>query len=318
MPPNTANESQKAEAQDHYEKGVEHYKEKRFDEAAAQFHASFEVVASPNSHMMYARALREAGKLSEAYEEMALTQQEAADLAVTLPKYATAAESAEAEMKELLKRVAALRIQVVGAEPNQVSVYVGDRKVPPERWRTVSVQPGSVEVTARLATGQRLAETVEAPAGEVQTVTLDVQALVQGAKTGPVIDGPSDGPDDETHDSGGSSEGTSLKPFAYVAGGVGVLGMATFAVFGSMSKSTYSGLEDSCPNGVCPPDQQEEIDKGKSQQTIANVGLAVGIVGLAAGATLFVLDTTTGNQERARRGVRVGAGLGSVAVSGSF
>jgi hypothetical protein len=78
---------------------------------------------------------------------------------------------------------------------------------------------------------------------------------------------------------------------AYVAGGIGVVGLATFGIFGLLNSSTYSDLQSSCPNNVCPPGKAEDISNGRTQQTIANVGLIVGAVGLVAGVTLFVLGT---------------------------
>ena len=62
---------------------------------------------------------------------------------------------------------------------------------------------------------------------------------------------------------------TKLRPFAFVAAGVGVAGLATFAVAGIMSNSTYSNLETTC-KGPCPPELAGDVSKGKTQQTIAN------------------------------------------------
>jgi hypothetical protein len=59
-----------------------------------------------------------------------------------------------------------------------------------------------------------------------------------------------------------------------------------------MANSTYSDLEEKCA-GPCPADSQDDldqIDSGRTQQTLANVGLVVGIVGIGAGVTLFVLS----------------------------
>jgi hypothetical protein len=75
-----------------------------------------------------------------------------------------------------------------------------------------------------------------------------------------------------------------------VAGGVGVLGFATFAIFGAMAGSTYNDLQSVCHGGPCPSSKADEISSGKTQQAVANVGLAIGIVGLAAGGTMFVLS----------------------------
>jgi hypothetical protein len=77
---------------------------------------------------------------------------------------------------------------------------------------------------------------------------------------------------------------------AYVAGGVGAAGLITFAIFGAMEKSAYSSLQSACPNNVCPPSKSGDISSGKTDQVVANVALGVGLVGVAAGATLFVMS----------------------------
>jgi hypothetical protein len=90
-------------------------------------------------------------------------------------------------------------------------------------------------------------------------------------------------------------EVTASKPFpmravGFVAGGVGVAGLTVFTVAGLMAKSTFNRMSDVCgATGCSDAGQISEIDKGSSQQTWANVGLVVGLVGLTAGATLVIL-----------------------------
>ncbi|MCA9625431.1 MAG: tetratricopeptide repeat protein, partial [Myxococcales bacterium] len=70
-----------------------------------------------------------------------------------------------------------------------------------------------------------------------------------------------------------------------------VAGMVMFGVFGSFAKSTYGDLETVCTaDGRCPADRQADIDAGKRDQTIANVSLVVGVSGLIAGTSLFLLE----------------------------
>jgi hypothetical protein len=83
---------------------------------------------------------------------------------------------------------------------------------------------------------------------------------------------------------------SALRPYSYVAGGVGVAGLVVFGIFGAMERSTYSGLQSACPGNVCPPGKSSDVSTGKTQELVANVGLGVGIAGIAAGATLFVLS----------------------------
>jgi hypothetical protein len=309
-----ATPAEQAKAQELYAQGVQHFKAGRHDEAAKAFRNSFELVASPNSQIMHARALREAGRLAEAYEQFALTQKEASELAVRLPKYGTTAESAEAELLELRKRVAVLSVEVVG-EMEGIVVSIGSRRIARERWREIAVEPGRVDVTARLPDGRRASQSVDAHPGEVTSVRLDASA--QTASQARQGDAPvSDHASDRQFDAG-AKPSSSLRPWAYLAGGLGVAGIATFAVFGSMSRSTFAELEAGCPNDVCPPQRQAEIDQGKREQMIANLGLAVGVVGLGAGVTLILID---GGEREASSGprLRAVAGPGSISLRGRF
>jgi hypothetical protein len=115
-----------------------------------------------------------------------------------------------------------------------------------------------------------------------------------------------------------------LRTWAYVAGGVGVAGVATFAIFGLMNNSKHNKLQDQCKNNVCPPDLQSDADAGKRDQTIANIGLVVGVAGLATGTVLYLMSGKNKEQvshHEPKRGPRVdgvSVGYRSVLVSGSF
>jgi hypothetical protein len=56
-----------------------------------------------------------------------------------------------------------------------------------------------------------------------------------------------------------------------------------------MANSKYHDLQSAC-HGPCPASKADQISSGKTDQTIANVGLVVGAIGVAAGVTLFVVS----------------------------
>lgn len=132
---------------------------------------------------------------------------------------------------------------------------------------------GPVKRTVTLSAGQRTSLAIDAQSGEP----------IGGTPPPP----PPEPPPPEPHAS-------PMRTWAYVAGGVGAAGLVTFAVAGLMAHSTFDDLNGACNGGPCPPDKSGEISSGKTQQTIANVALVVGIAGVAAGATLFVLSLPKG------------------------
>ena len=320
-PPDAATPDETQRAQEQYEAGVAHFKARRFGQAAEAFKRSYDIVSSPNSHMMYARSLQSHGDPYRAYEEMALAAAEARALADRLPRYAATAKKTEAERAKLAKKVSILELRVSGPS-DEVTVFVGPRQVARSRWSAVAVAAGSVDVVARLPGGRRVWRLIEAKLGETHVVEIDLSTATEDAQPTPAAApaAPSAASSAPTPQSAPEpTEDTStvpLRPFAYAAGGLGAAGILTFAIAGTMSRSTFSSLEDDCPNNRCPEGSQSDIDRGKSQQTIANVGLVVGVLGLAGGATLYVLDLR--NRERQGTALRLGATPGSVRLEGRF
>jgi hypothetical protein len=74
---------------------------------------------------------------------------------------------------------------------------------------------------------------------------------------------------------------------AYIAGGVGALGLVGFVAFGVMGKSQENDLRD---RGCAPNCPKEDVDSAKTKYLLADISLGVGIVGIGAGVTLFILS----------------------------
>ena len=107
-----------------------------------------------------------------------------------------------------------------------------------------------------------------------------------------------------------------MLPAAIVGGGVGVVGLLMFTVAGVASNNTYSDLKTKCGLAPCPASLQGEVSGGKTQQAVANTGLVIGLLGLAAGATFFTLWVLPSH--KASASARLSVGLGSVAMTGTF
>jgi hypothetical protein len=163
-----------------------------------------------------------------------------------------------------------------------------------------------------------------------QTATLPgAAAPVAPAATAPeLLPSSSAGPGQEpTRDAGAGSGGSSLRVPAYIALGVGALGLGagTFFVLSSSSKrSEADDLYDERCRPVClegDPNAEEVAaldDDARSAQTLAIVSYVIGGVGVATGVTLLVLGGS--NSQSASRGLSLSpyVGVGRAGLRGSF
>jgi hypothetical protein len=299
--PTDATPAQRKEATDHFMAGKRAMSSHDWTKAATELRASLQAVDSPNAHLELARVLRESGQLGDAWLEFWHASESATRLAPSDDRYAKTAEAATSEREELATKLAFIDVSVAHA-PTDMVLNVGGHVVPAEEaGAPVVVPPGPVDVVVTNSAGVELArKTVIAAIAQTTAVSLEAQAPPPPA-TAATGKAALDTSDDEKP--GGdeaqpppqpvapppAADRTKLRPYSYVAAGVGVAGLVTFTVLGLMSNSNYNDLKSACTGG-CPPGKQSEIDTGITEQTVANVGLGVGIAGLAAGVTMFLLS----------------------------
>src|SRR5262249_38852039 len=155
-------------------------------------------------------------------------------------------------------------VQVKGNDPS-AKVKVNNVDVPSSDWgKPIPVAPGPTDVVLEGGTGPGAKQSLSLAAGDKKDVSLD--ASPPPPKAPPGEPPASDKPTPETPSRGGNPK---LRPYAYVAGGVGVAGLALFTVAGLMANSTFADLQDSC-KGPCPQDRADDVSSGKTQQTLAN------------------------------------------------
>lgn len=298
---------QKAQAA--YKKGAGLFRQKKYNLALEEFRASYATVASPNSRLYIARCYAELGDHVEAYLEFTGVAAEAEARAATEPRYGKTKETALFERDELAKKMALVTVTVEHPE-SASSLTIGGKEVPRDQWgQPFPAKVGPVEVVVSSTVGSPVTQNLDLIAGDNKDVTLDAQANAP----------PPPPPPGEVEVSSDSLFGEGLRPFAYIAGGVGVVGLGVFAVAGIMTNGTYSDLSDSC-GGPCPSSRADDVDTGKTQQTIANVGLVVGAVGIAAGATLFVLSMSddSSTEQKDEVSAKVVVGPGYAGLRGAF
>jgi hypothetical protein len=286
-------------AQKVYVEGVDHYRAGRYAEALAAFRASYEMVPSPNSHLMVARTLREHGQLVDAYVEFGRVVLEADAAAEQDVKYLSAAQASRAERAKLRARIAMVTVYVKDP-PADVKVVVGDRVIERESWgRPIAMVPGAL--VARATAGGRpdqRQEIVAVPGGEL-VVPFDFGDAARPTASEPPTAAPAKPAKSEPpfppYDGLEIPRQPAKEPrpppdrtWAYVSFGAGAAGLATFVAFGVVNESVFNSLHSKCPNGRCDPSLASEADKGRRAQTIANVGFGVAVVGGTVGAILLV------------------------------
>jgi hypothetical protein len=127
------------------------------------------------------------------------------------------------------------------------------------------------------------------------------------------------------------------RKWAYVAGSIGAAGIAFGALTGIVTLNKKSTANANCSDGlrVCNQAGVEANESGKTYGTLSALGLGVGVVGLAAGAYLWLVSEpvqpAAGKQSKTahpsipvEHGLRMSAELtcahraGFVALAGSF
>jgi hypothetical protein len=262
------------------------------------FEEIFAETKSPNALLYVARCQRARGAWDLAYESFRRTAAQADEQAAREPKYEATRDAARAELQQAAGRVGLVTVLLTN-EGQVAQVRVGQRVLTAEELGApVAVLPGTIRVEASSPGGKPVSREVAIAAGATRTVALTL-GTEEASSTTPQQD------DDGR---------TTLRASGFVAAGVGVLGMATFATFGILAKDRYESLERQCEGTRCPEDRQGDVDQGRMLQTTANVGLVVGAVGLATGATLFVLAWPSGSEDP----VQVAVGPTTATVFGTF
>ncbi|MEZ4442631.1 MAG: hypothetical protein R3B72_26290 [Polyangiaceae bacterium] len=283
-PPLRADEAADREAaltQD-YETAQEHYLAKRYTEALPLFRRVADGLDSPNAQLYVARCHRELGDLVTAYAAMSETIVMAERRAAEEPRFARTAEEARHEQEALAAKLGRLTV-VVSDPPEGLVVEVAGRRVEP--GREVMVDPGEVRVDA-IAPGRTLQrETVRIQPGS----SLTHRVAFPAEPPPPVPVPPPPVPEMPPASEPGWTEDGSIRIIGYATAGIGVAGFVTLAVAGSMANGLYSRLQEECgETGPCADDHSDDIARGETLDTLANVGLGVGIGGVVLGGLLII------------------------------
>jgi hypothetical protein len=255
------------------------YDQHKFADALILFRTAHKASGNPNAQLMIARCLLELGALAEAHDALLATIHAAAELVPDSPKYARTRDTAAIELATLERRMG--RVVIVAADVDAGTIVtLNGAAVPPARLGVpFAVDPGDkvIELTRPGVAAQR--REVKVRAGEIKTVTLG--SSTRGAPPPAPVGG-------------------RVRVAGFVVAGVGVAGAVVLAVAAPLAQSKFSTLERECGGARCvDPKYAAVVDSGKTMDTLAGVGLAVGVAGLVGGGLMIAFGGPSAAPARA-------------------
>jgi hypothetical protein len=201
-------------------------------------------------------------------------------------------------------KIAKLKIAVAAPADVQMTVKVDGETIPLANLNTNRpMDPGEHTIEATANGYKKATAKVTLQEAGSDTVALTLEVDPNAPKPEVVTAGPpvgSNAPSNQPTIDRRADERSSRLP-AYVALGVGGLGVGVGTVFGVLALGKKGTLDDRCGAAKqCGPDQQTNIDAGKTLGTVSTIGFVVGAVGLAVGAYLYLTSgPSTGSSHAA-------------------
>jgi hypothetical protein len=300
-----ATELQKREAQAHYEKGAKLFELKKLEDALKSFKQSYDVVKSPNAHLMISRALIEMGELLRAHQELVATEEEAKGN----ERYASTAEKAKGLRAELEKKVALVRVTAKGGDPTKHTARVGTTVIALDEERPFF--PATVQIELLEGTTVKATMVAALTAGEKKTFELSAEAAPPPPPQLPPPQLPPP-PPKSTVDS------RAMIISGVVIGVVGLAGVGVGTSLFFLAKSDADNLEATCGSTgkQCPGGSTDLIDTGRGKLMGSQIAFAVGGGLAAVGTGIFIGGLVTKPNKTEQVSLHVG--LGSAWLSGSF
>jgi hypothetical protein len=121
----------------------------------------------------------------------------------------------------------------------------------------------------------------------------------------------------ETSPVASTPSGSAKRTVAYVALGVGGVGVAVGVVAGLAALSVQRSLQNECPNKICVSISSiRDLDHFHSLTTVSTVGYVIGLAGIAGGAALWLTEPTTKASTGAS--ARIWIGPATAGFAGAF
>ena len=300
--------------------GIKDYQAGAFADASDKLERAYALVKAPTIGLWSARALAKLGRLVAAEERYLETTR------LPLPttnrdNHQKAQEDAVQEREALLTRIPSLRVDVSGAPAAEVELSMDGVAVDSSLIGAARpVDPGKHHLVAKWK-GQEQAKDLELAESANQSAALAFEPEPTPPRETEPIPAPISFPyrpvppppsEDRVERRGSNT-------LAYVAFGVGGVGLVAGTITGVMAMGKKNDLEDSkyCRDGKCGPEAHADVDSLNRLRTFSTIGFVVGAVGVSAGVTLFLTNTKKeASKPSARAALRLGPGY--VGLAGRF
>jgi hypothetical protein len=253
-----------------------------FKAALKSYEAADAIMHVPTTGLEVARAQAQLGLFLEARETLGRVMR-LPPRPGEPPPFTAARKTAETMSAELGARIPSVTVVVTNGEAGQPVVIVIDGEVVPPAAAQAprKVNPGHHTVVARSGSLEKKQD-IDVAERDPKTVSIDLK---------PQAAGPIGVPSEKEQPAPASSNPSSLPTVLTYGGfGLGVVGIGIGAVTGLMSISKVDEVKKDCPNDVCPPSRQGDIDSAKSLGTISTIAFIAGGVGVGAGIIGLVLQ----------------------------
>lgn len=302
--------------------GATAMEEGRLEEAVDLFNRAEALMHAP-THLLYlARAQVKLGKLVRARENYLKIVRE--QLPPGAPRaFVDARATAEKEASDLEGRIPTVRVVVEGEGARDAEMTLDGQKLSAAlAGIPFPIDPGEHKFQARTKTLESDVMTTSFTEGSREPLTVTL-SLTKALPAGPTTAAPV--PVTKNDDASATGKKGGSRVPAFVAFGVGAVGVAAGTVFMLQNRSKRSEADELCADGRCPLSKRAQIDglddDASSAATFSWIGYGVGAAGIAAGAVLWVLSspkTESGNQANLRPIVSGGAAGGFFGIGGTY
>lgn len=275
-----------------FEKGVADMEAGRFDSACPAIAESQRIDPRPGTLFTLAECDARWGKVASA----AAQYQEYVDVVSRLTpdqqqRHKARADIARAQLTKIKPSVPMLTLVLpADAPPGTVVTRNGEVLQSVVLGLALPADPGQYVIVTRAPGGAEHEAKVTLQLGDQKRVVLEVSkaAPPPAAPLAPQAAPPLTEPNAKVEAPPGQARGNGRKTAAYVAGGIGLAGIAAGTVTGILVLGKKQTVNDNCTGSACNDEGLAAANSAQNLATVSNVSFGIGIVGLAASAIMLL------------------------------